>query len=188
MSRSTWPLMAAFAGLGLFWGGWAVSAADVESFLGVGHAGFGFFLSATVAAGAVANAVGASMAERWGSRRALATSEAAWGGMLVVLSVTHNRAVFVAGSAAMVAFSGAVDVTMNVAATAGLAGRPAALARFHALFNFGALAGALCTGLILHAHHSWRWWWAGAGVLAIAVSEMARRTELPAGEVGERQR
>src|SRR5439155_26082967 len=115
MSRSTWPLMAAFAGLGLFWGGWAVSAADVESFLGVGHAGFGFFLSATVAAGAVANAVGASMAERWGSGRPLATSEPPWAGTLAVLSVTHNPPVFLSGSPARVAFGGAVEVPMTVA-------------------------------------------------------------------------
>src|SRR5207302_2053990 len=98
VTRSMLPLAAAFAGLGLFWGGWAVSAADVESFLRVGHTGFGFFLAATVAAGAVANAVGASMAERWGSRRALAMSEGAWGALLVTLSVTHSRAVFVAAS------------------------------------------------------------------------------------------
>src|SRR2546428_6561822 len=95
MSRGLGPLVAAFIVLGLFWGGWAVAAADVERFLSVGHAAFGFILAAAVAAGAVANAVGATLAERWGSTRALATSQAVWGVLLLVLAFTRNRVAFV---------------------------------------------------------------------------------------------
>src|SRR5258706_3253828 len=60
------PVAAAFVLLGIFWGTWAVAAADAERFLGLDHGGFGLLLSAAVAAGAAASAAAGPVAERIG--------------------------------------------------------------------------------------------------------------------------
>jgi hypothetical protein len=84
-----------------------------------------------------------------------------------------------------VGLGGVVDVVMNVAATAGLAGRPGALVRFHATFNAGAAVGAATTGLLLAADLSWRWAWLAIGLVALAIAAKLRRAELPASGAGE---
>src|SRR4051812_36101117 len=52
------PITAAFVLFGVYWGSWAVSAADVERTLGLSHAQFGLVLSAGLGGAAVANGVG----------------------------------------------------------------------------------------------------------------------------------
>ena len=88
---------------------------------------------------------------------------------------------------ATVAAGGAVDVVMNVAATAAFADEPGQLVRFHGFFNAGAAVGALATGVLLHAGWSWRWTWAAVGVVAMILATRIRGTELPASGAGERR-
>ena len=83
MARRELPrLAAAFAALGFFWGTWAVTAADVRRFLGVGYGRFGLLGSAAIAGGAAAAAAG-PIAERLGTTAGLSAAELAFGGLVV---------------------------------------------------------------------------------------------------------
>jgi MFS family permease len=176
---------AAFVVFGGFWGSWAVSAIDVERFLRVSHAGLGTVLALAVVGGTVANAVGGTLAERHGTRLALATTLVVWAGLLGTLVVLQHRGLFISVFILSVAVGGGVDVVMNVAATAALADAPGRLLRFHALFNGGAVAGAALTAVLVRAGVSWRAVWGVVAVLAIVVAAVVAHTDLPAGEPGE---
>ena len=65
---------------------------------------------------------------------------------------------------------GCIDTAMNAEATHRLIGNPAALVRFHALFNCGALVGAAVAGIVIHAGVSWRWIWPAIAVHAALAS------------------
>jgi MFS family permease len=182
------PITAAFVLFGVFWGSWAVSAADVERGLGLSHARFGLVLSAGLAGAAVANGIGGALAERLGTSRVLSGSLALWGGLLLVGAAVTELAVpwsFAVALVASIAIGGVVDVVMNVAAIAALADRPGALVRFHARFNLGAAIGALAVGVALGATVSWRWAWVVIGTLALVLAVVCGRADLPAGEGGE---
>jgi fucose permease len=88
---------------------------------------------------------------------------------------------------ATIAAGGAVDVVMNVAATAAFADNPGGLVRFHGFFNAGAAVGALATGVLLRAGWSWRWTWMAVGVVAVLLAVRVRGTDLPASGAGERR-
>jgi Major Facilitator Superfamily len=176
---------ATFVVFGTFWGSWAVAAADVEDSLGLSHGGFGLLLSAALAGAVACNAVGGALAERRGTAPVLAASLAGWAVLLLVAAACHPSVPFAVLLVVAMGLGGVVDVVMNVAATAGLAGRPGALVRFHATFNAGAAAGAAVTGLLLAAEVSWRWAWLAIGLVALVVAVRLRGAELPAGEAGE---
>jgi MFS family permease len=180
-----WPVAASFVGFGMFWGGWSVAVADVESELHLSHGTFGLLLSAALLAAGFANALGGAIAERYGTGRVLAAAILTWAAMLLVTTVVHHP--FALGVCIVLTFSagGAVDTVMNVAATAALAGRPGSLVRFHALFNGGGAIGALGTGLLIVNDASWRWWWAFVAVVGFGVAVYCARSVLPAGEPGE---
>ena len=157
---------ASFIWLGLFWGGWAVVAFDVERSLGLNHAGFGLLLTAALSGAVVANFVAGSLAERWGTAAALSASLGVFGLVLGLLALTGQPAAFMVLFVLAVAASGCTDVTMNVAAAAGLGARPGQFAQFHGLFNGGAAAGAALMGGLLALGVSWRWGWALEGLAA----------------------
>ena len=180
------PVVAAFLLFGLFWGAWTVSAADVESTLGLSHGGFGLLFSVALAAAAVTNAIGGAIAERHGTSRLLAAGLVAWGSASLLAAFVPGRMWFAMALVGVLAFGGLVDVAMNVAATAGLAGAPGRLVRFHGLFNLGAGVGAGAAGLLLARQLSWRWVWVTVGVAAVATAVWTARTPLPAGTAGER--
>ena len=180
------PLVAAtFVVFGTFWGAWAVAAADVEDSLGLSHGGFGLLLSAALAGAVASNAVGGALAERRGTGPVLAASLAVWGLLLLVAAACSPDVPFAVLLVLTIGLGGVVDVAMNVAATAGLAGSPGALVRFHATFNAGAAVGAAVTGLLLAADVSWRWGWLAIGLVALAIAARLRRADLPAGGAGE---
>ena len=187
-TRTSLTLVAAsFVLFGVFWGAWAVAAADVERALGLSHAGFGLLLSAALVVGAAANAVGGMLAERRGTARMLATALAIWG-VLLPLGALARRPIFVAAVViGVIATAGLIDVVMNVAATAALADRPGALVRFHGLFNVGAAIGAVTMGVLLTGGRSWRSVWVAVGVVAWALAVATARAQLPAGGAGEQR-
>ena len=176
---------ATFVVFGTFWGAWAVAAADVEDALGLSHGQFGLLLSVALAGAVASNAMGGALAERRGTAPVLAVSLGAWGAVLLVAAACHPDIPFAILLVLAVGLGGVVDVVMNVAATAGLAGRPGALVRFHATFNAGAAAGAAATGLLLAADLTWRWAWAGIAVAALVIAAGLRGAHLPAGGAGE---
>ena len=186
MSRRLAPVAAAFVCFGMFWGTWAVAAIDVERFLRVSHAGLGALLALAAVAAVATNAVGGPVAERWGTRLALAGFLTLWATLALGLALLHQRWAFSLVFVAFVAAGGGVDVVMNVSATAALGTRPGRLLRFHALFNAGAVAGAALTGALLHAGISWRAVWAGIAVAAWSIAALCLISDLPAGGSGER--
>jgi MFS family permease len=72
---------------------------------------------------------------------------------------------------------GSIDTAVNAEASHRLIGNPAALVRFHALFNGGAIIGAAAAGVLLHGGVSWRWIWPGVAVMAAAVGFWAFVTD-----------
>lgn len=179
------PIGAAFICFGVFWGAWAVAAVDVERFLGASHLKFGVLFAVGIVAGSVTNATGGAMAERLGVRRAQAWSLVVWGAAVLGAAATRGRALFAALFVLVVAAGGAVDVVMNVSATAALGEHPGRLMRFHSLFNSGSLVGAAATGLLLRAGASWRWSWLAIGLGAWAVGTYVWVADVPAGPPGD---
>lgn len=169
---------------GAFWGSWAVSAADVERTLHLSHGWFGVLLSLALLGGGVTNALGGSMAERYGTGPVFAAALACWAALLVAGALAPPRLALEAVLVAVVAAGGFVDVVMNVAATAAFADAPGSLVRFHAQFNAGAAGGAALAGVVLAKGGSWRWLWAIAAVLATVVALSTVGRELPAGAPG----
>jgi MFS family permease len=179
------PVALAFVLFGVFWGSWAVATADIERGLGFSHAEFGLLLAGALVGASAANAVGGPLTERWGTGRALSRGLLAWGALMIVAGALRSPAAFAVALTAMVSAGGAVDVVMNVVSAAAFASAPGRLVRFHGLFNAGAAAGALATGLMLHAGISWRWLWPFVGVAAIALGAASSRATLPAGDTGD---
>jgi hypothetical protein len=175
------PVAGAFVLIGIYWGAWAVSAADIERSLGFSHAAFGLLLAGALTGAAAVNAAGGTLAERWGPRRALRRGLAGWGVLLVLGALVHPVAVFAVATAAVVCLGGLVDVLMNIIATAAFTDRPGGLVRFHGLFNVGGAAGALMCGLLLRAGVSWRGMWLLSGGIAfvLAASTRAATDERP---------
>jgi MFS family permease len=187
MVPSLRPIAAAFVVFGVFWGGWAVAAADVEHDLGLSHGRFGVLLSVSLAAAALANAVGGALNERHGTTRTLSIALALWGVGLVAgaLAPTSSIGTFAVALVGVIALGGVVDVSMKVAATAGVDADAAALVRFHAFFNLGAAIGAAAVGGATALGVSWRWAWAVDAALAFALAWRLSRRDLPAGGAGE---
>lgn len=175
----------AFVVFGLFWGGWAVAAADVERDLGLSHGALGLLLSASLAGAAAANAVAGVLAERHGTTRTLAVAFALWSVCLVAGAGARSTPAFAISLIAVVAFGGAIDVVMNIAATSALASRPGSLVRFHAFFNVGAALGAAIVGLAAGAGITWRWAWLGTASCGVLLALALRGRTLPAGAPGE---
>ena len=181
------PVAAAFVCFGMFWGTWAVSAADIERSLHMSHGEFGLYLSAALVAAAGANAVAGGLAERWGTRRALSAALVLWGALLAAAAAARPVPLLALAIAVTIPCAGAADVVMNIAATAALAERPGRLVRFHGFFNAGAAAGAVTAGVVLHAGLSWRWIWLVAAPVIWVLAAVCGRSPLPAGAAGERQ-
>lgn len=180
------PVASTFACFGVFWGAWAVSASDVKAFLGLSDGSFGLLFAVALLGAATTNAVAGSLAERWGTGAGLSRALAVWGVLLIAGSLVGSPAVFGVFLVGVIAFAGAVDVVMNIAATAALAHEPGRLVRLHGLFNAGAVAGAIAVGALSRIDVSWRWVWGAVGLLAFALAMWCRQADLPAGSVGER--
>jgi MFS family permease len=180
------PVAVAFVALGLFFGTWAVVAADAEDALGIGHGGFGALLAAALAGTVTTSTLTGALVERFGT--AVVLTCGCVGFALAAGAVGLGGGAPVALGLAMVlvySCSGVVDVAMNVAAAASLAERPGHLVRFHALFNGGATAGAASAALVVRATDEWRLVFAvpaaGMAIAAVACS-IGRVPSAPPGE------
>jgi hypothetical protein len=183
--RGLRPVAASFVWLGLFWGGWAVAALDIERSLGLSHAGFGLVLTAAMGAAVAGNFLAGSLAERWGTAAGLSATLVLFGVLLLILALTGQPQVFMLLLVGAVAASGGTDVMMNVAASARLGSEPGRFAQFHGLFNGGAAAGAALMGGLLAWGVSWRWAWALEGLAGLGIALVTARAHLPAGGGGE---
>ncbi len=180
------PVGWVFVLFGIFWGGWAVAAANVERALHLTNGGFGLLLSLALVGAATSNAVGGTLCQRFGTGRVLGTALLAWSVFLTLGAVARVPVVLELLIIAMVATAGLIDIAINVAATAALADRPGRLVAFHARFNGGAAAGATVTGVLLGVGASWRWLWLGVALAALGMGVVCHKVPLPAGERGDR--
>ena len=164
------PIGWVFVLFGLFWGGWAVAAVDIEQALRLSNGGFGLLLSVALVGAGGSNAVGGSLCERHGTGRVLGVALAVWSAFLVLGSLVRDSFAMELVIVAMVATAGLVDIAINVAATAALGSQPGRLVAFHGRFNAGAAVGAALTGVVLATGASWRWVWVGTAVVALVLS------------------
>ncbi|MEI6700542.1 MAG: MFS transporter [Actinomycetota bacterium] len=160
-SRVAWLIPTAFFALGGFWGSWNASLAGVQSHFHLTNTGLGVLLAIGVSVGAITGAAASHLGRRARPVHLLALILLIWGILLLPLAGEHRLFWFALSFTAVQIVMGAVDSVMNVGATAALAGRPGALVRFHAIFNVGAMAGALGTGLLPTASNGgsllWTW-------------------------------
>lgn len=160
--------MAAFVIFGLFWGSWAVMVFNIQHTFALSDAELGFVLALAIALAGASSAVMAHLANRVGARRLLWTALCTWSVLLVVMSAVRQQWSFVGALVLVEIAGGSIDTAMNAEASRRLVGQPAALVRFHALFNLGAIGGAALAGIVLHAGVSWRWIWPAIAVVALA--------------------
>jgi len=170
-------VVAAFATFGLFWGSWAVMVYNIQHTFDINDAQLGLLLAVAIAVAGASSAVMAHLADRVGARRLLWIALFAWSGLLVLLSAAPEKWLFVVALILVEIAGGSIDTAMNAEVSHRLIGHPAALVRFHALFNCGALCGAALAGVLLHAGVSWRWVWPGVAAVALAVGVWALATE-----------
>jgi MFS family permease len=172
---------------GVFWGGWAVAAANIEHALGLSAGGLGVLLSVSLVGGSSANFVGGSLCERFGTLNVLRISLVIWAVFLLLGAAMRSPIVVEIAIVLIVLTGGLVDVAMNVAAAASLSEKPGLLVAFHARFNAGAAAGAALTGALLALQVSWRWTWVAVAVVAVVLSIASRGETLPTEAHGERR-
>ncbi len=179
MGQTLRPVRATFVAFGIFWGTWAVAATNIERSLHLSAGRLGLLLSASIGAGGLAAAGSGGLAERWGTARFLSRTLVGWGVVLVATAGVARGAAFVVTFVLSMMTAGLVDMAMNAAAAAGVAGDAGRMMRFHALFNAGALIGAAAAGGLLRAGLSWRWAWAAVGVGGLALAVRTRTAWLP---------
>ncbi len=182
------PIGWVFLLFGVFWGGWAVSAAEVERALHLSTGGFGLLLSIALVGAASANALGGALCERFGTGMVLGTALVAWAALLSVGTAAGTPVALGLVIILIVSGGGMIDVCINVAATAALGDTPGRLVAFHARFNAGAAAGAAFTGLLLAVGASWRWMWVAVALGGVILGLVCLKVPLPAGGRGDRLR
>lgn len=174
MKRPLAAAAGAFVCFGMFWGSWAVSTAEIESFTGLSDAGLGLLLSCSIAGGGLAAAVVGQRLAHSGPDELLPKLLVPWGVLSVIAAVVPGRYGFVAAFTLAIASAGCVDMAMNAAATVGLGGAAGGMVRFHSLFNAGTLIGAGVVAGLVSGSASWRWTWLVTGVGALGVGAFGR--------------
>jgi MFS family permease len=157
---------------------------NIQRTFALSDAELGVVLAIAIAVAGASSAVMAHLADRVGARRLLWISLVTWSGLLVVMSSVHQRWAFVGALVAVEIAGGSIDTAMNAEAAHRLIGQPAALVRFHALFNGGAIIGAAAAGVLLHAGASWRVVWPGVAVVALGVGLWTLSTDPGRVEAG----
>ncbi|MGH9207087.1 MAG: MFS transporter, partial [Acidimicrobiales bacterium] len=180
------PIGWVFILFGIFWGGWAVAATEIERALHLSTGGLGLLLSLSLVGAASSNAIGGTLCERFGTGRVLGSSLLGWSVLLLLGAASRVPVVMALLIMAIVANGGLIDVAINVAAAAALAHSPGRLVAFHSRFNAGAAVGAALTGVLLGIGASWRWVWVGVAVAAAVLGVVSHKVPLPAGQRGDR--
>jgi MFS family permease len=151
VARSRVGPLAAFAAFGVFWGTWGVLLPDVKQQVGASVAGLGAALLFISVAALPAMVVAGRLSDRLGAWL-VAPTLLLFAGAIVLPGLTHSVVWLVVALAAVGAASGALDVAINVAATAEEAVSGTKFIQIaHALFSAGFLVAALAVGLARQA-------------------------------------
>jgi MFS family permease len=145
--RPLWPLLAAFAAFGLFWGSWAALVPDIRDRTGSTVSALGLAILG-VAVGALPALLGTGLAvDRWGPRLLPATLVGFGVAVLVPLLATSPLGLF-ATLVLVGATSGALDVAVNAAVSEWeTETRRRAMSVAHAFFSAGVVVGAVSAGI-----------------------------------------
>ncbi|MHB8507887.1 MAG: MFS transporter [Candidatus Dormibacteria bacterium] len=163
-----------------------MAALDVQRFLGLGYGGFGAFLTAGTVAAFGGTVLAPRVASHLGARRGLAASLLLFAVLVTGAALSADRLSFSAGYIAAIGLTGVIDVLVNTPATAALGDRPGALTRFHALFNSGAVVGALLMVEVLALTGSWRLTWILVAALALTLALTVARGRSPDDSIASR--
>ncbi len=163
-------VIAAFLLLGAFWGSWNMSLPSIQHSFHLSDTALGVLLALAVGTAGFAGAIVGRLARRFRSLWLLSGILAVWGILAVPPELTHSAAVFSVAFAGAQIAAGCVDAAMNAPATVAYRDEPSSLVRFHALFNVGAIAGALFATSMLASGVSWRWLWPISGVVIVLTS------------------
>ncbi len=158
---------AAFALLGVLWGTWAATLANIQDSFSLSNTALGWLLAIGVSVAAGAGTAVTHVARHARPLHLVAATMAAWSVLLLPLGATTSVWPFALVFSAMQIAAGCMDAAMNAAATRHFHDQPGGLVRFHAIFNVGAVLGALGSGLALHAAIGWRWCYPAIGLLGL---------------------
>jgi len=172
------PPMAAFVGIGLFWGSFAAMLPDVKARLGVDDAALGAILLCGAAGALVAMWLAprfdAAM-PRWG----LTLSGLALGTAILPFGLSGSLLTFILGIMAIGATTGMYDILANARVSRLEARHRLSLMNLnHALYSFGYAGAALLTGIAREAGMGpWPWFAIMGGcILVLAVATIDRTT------------
>ena len=156
-TRATRATYVAFAADGFAFASWASRIPQVKVRLGLDASQLGLVLLAIAAGSVLALPVSGAVVGRFGSRRTVAAAALLAGAALMIVAGGYQAGVapVVAGLFALGIATGTWDVAMNVqgAAVERRLGR-AIMARFHAGFSLGTVAGALIGAAMVALHVS----------------------------------
>ena len=175
--RAPGVVVSSFSLLGAFWGAWAMALPDIQRSFHLSDSALGVVLAVAVGTAGFAGAIVGRLARHLRSLRLLA-------GLLVVWAVTawppeftHSTALFAVAFGVTQIAAGCVDAAMNAPATVLFMDRPGSLVRFHAVFNIGALLGALAASIALAAGASWRVLWPAISVITLIAATISLRSD-----------
>ena len=151
MERSRLGPLAAFAAFGVYWGAWGVLLPDVKQQVGASVAGLGAALLFISLAALPAMVVAGRLSDRLGAWL-VAPTLLLFAAAIVLPGLAHSVVWLAVALVAVGAASGALDVAINVAATAEEAASGTRFIQIaHALFSAGFLVAALAVGLARQA-------------------------------------
>jgi MFS family permease len=167
---------------GVYAGAFAVAAVDIERTFNLSDAQLGFLLAAGIIAATGLVAVGGIIIDRWGAGLLLARAVIAWGCLLLLEGLAPHVALYVPAFILAVSAGGMLDVVLNVSSAEALSAQPGKLVRFHSLWNFACVLGAIVCGVILRVGWSWRVMWVGLAVVVIIDGIATYRAKIPSPE------
>jgi MFS family permease len=151
LGRSRLGPLAAFAAFGVYWGAWGVLLPDVKQQAGASVAGLGAALLFISLAALPAMLVAGRLSDRLGGWL-VAPTLLLFAAAIVLPGLAHSVVWLAVSLVAVGAASGALDVAINVAATAEEAASGTRFMQIaHALFSAGFLVAALAVGLARQA-------------------------------------
>lgn len=143
--------LAAFAAMGVLWGGYAAALPDLKAQLGVSEAGLGLLLLMTPVAAICAMLAAPTLGAALG-RLALPLACLAMAAGFALPGQAHTPLGFALAMLAAGAATGLTDVLMNARVSAIEAARSQPLMNLcHAAYSFGYAGGALATGAMRNA-------------------------------------
>ena len=175
VGRPAGLIVAAFILLGAFWGCWNMSLPTIQRYFHLSNTGLGILLAAAVGTAGCAGAIVGRLAKRFRSLWLLSGLMVGWAILTVPPELVHSTLLFALAFAGAQIAAGCVDAGMNAPATVAFRDDPTGLVRFHAIFNLGAIAGALVASVVLASGGSWRWLWPGVACLVVCAGIIGLR-------------